>query len=200
MGPRSAAFTGERLLAFFGDPEVDPDPTPRAVALAGALRDAGMELTASHLRRGYHVTSSLGVDLGYATLGRLGFEGRLDYGAVGPVVARAWQLCAMAAEGEVLIGQRAHDAVIGNASLGSPRVVEVPATNEVVTVVPLISTARPRRPPPPPLPIAGHERPPGPKPGRSPRRPSRCGHRGPASSTCESSARSRYGSTAARLP
>lgn len=145
-GATVGAFTGESLLAFFGDPEVDPDPTPRAVALAEALRDAGAELTASHLRRGYHVTSSLGVDLGYATLGRIGFEGRLDYGAVGPVVARAWHLCSQAGEGEVLLGQRAHDAVIGRAVLGTPRSVQVVATGETVTMVPLLSMHGPGAP------------------------------------------------------
>jgi DNA-binding response OmpR family regulator len=137
-GATVGAFTGERLLAFFGDPEVDPEPAPRAVVLAEALRDAGLELTASHLRRGYQVTSSLGVDLGYATLGRVGFEGRLDYGAVGPVVSRAWQLCSLAAEGEVLLGQRAYDAVVETASVGDARTVDLGA-GEQITVVPLVS-------------------------------------------------------------
>jgi adenylate cyclase len=149
-GATVGAFTGERLLAFFGDPAVDPDPTPRAVALAEALRDAGTELTASHLRRGYQVTTAVGLDLGYATLGRIGFEGRLDYGAVGPVVTRAWQLCTLATDGEVLLGQRAHDAVAGTATLGPPRTVEHGPSREPVTAIPLVSLvpgATPREPP-----------------------------------------------------
>ena len=160
-GATVGAFTGESLLAFFGDPAVDPDPTPRAVALAEALRDAGAELTASHTRRGYHVTSAVGVDLGYATLGRIGFEGRFDYGAVGPVVSRAWQLCALAAEGEVLLGQRAHDAVTGRASLGPSRTAAGPPGSDPITAVPLISMV-PGTPAPPPIPappgsVAGGE-------------------------------------------
>jgi DNA-binding response OmpR family regulator len=148
-GATVGAFTGERLLAFFGDPAVDPDPTPRAVVLAEALRDAGLELTALHLRRGYQVTSSVGVDLGYATLGRIGFEGRLDYGAVGPVVSRAWQLCTLAGEGEVLLGQRAYDAVISTATVGEPRTVD--SGGDRVTVVPLVSMVPGATPPTPPL-------------------------------------------------
>lgn len=139
-GATVGAFTGESLLAFFGDPVADPDPTGRAVALADALREAGGELTASHLRRGYHVTTAVGVDLGYATLGRIGFEGRLDYGAVGPVVSRAWQLCSLAEDGEVLLGQRAHDAVAGRAQVGPQRVGEVPR-GEPVTAIPLVSSS-----------------------------------------------------------
>jgi DNA-binding response OmpR family regulator len=158
-GATVGAFTGERLLAFFGDPAVDPDPTPRAVVLAEALRDAGRELTASHLRRGYQVTSALGVDLGYATLGRIGFEGRLDYGAVGPVVARAWHLCTLAADGEVLLGQRAHDAVVGTATVGELRTVDL--SGEPVGAVPLVSMVPGATPPalpvPPPPPAAPAE-------------------------------------------
>jgi adenylate cyclase len=153
-GATVGAFTGESLLAFFGDPAVDPDPTPRAVALAEALRDAGVELTASHTRRGYHVTSAVGVDLGYATLGRIGFEGRLDYGAVGPVVSRAWQLCALAADGEVLLGQRAHDAVTGTASLGPSRTAAGPPGGDPITAVPLISMVPGTPGPIPPTPGA----------------------------------------------
>ncbi|HJR25958.1 MAG TPA: response regulator, partial [Acidimicrobiales bacterium] len=117
-GATVGAFTGESVMAFFGDPAVEADPTGRALALAVALQQAGTELGASHARRGYRVTTALGVDLGYATLGRIGFEGRLDYGAVGPVVSRAWQLCALAGEGEVLLGSRAYDAVAGDVTIG----------------------------------------------------------------------------------
>jgi DNA-binding response OmpR family regulator len=149
-GATVGGFTGESLLAFFGDPAVDPDPTPRAVALAEALRDAGTELTTSHLRRGYQVTTAVGLDLGYATLGRIGFEGRLDYGAVGPVVTRAWQLCAAAADGEVLLGRRAHDAIAGRATLGPARTFEVASTGEAVTALPLVSMVPGATPPPAP--------------------------------------------------
>lgn len=167
-GATVGAFTGERLLAFFGDPEVDPDPTPKAVALAEALRDAGLELTAAHSRRGYHVASALGVDLGYATLGRIGFEGRLDYGAVGPVVGRAWQLCSLAGEGEVLLGQRAHDAVIGTATLGALRGPTTTSSGETITAIPLVSM-RPGAvaPTAPPSPAGPPSAPPPPLAGRA---------------------------------
>jgi DNA-binding response OmpR family regulator len=137
-GATVGAFTGESVLVFFGDPAEDPDPTLRAVELALALRDAGQELAASHARRGYQVATAIGVDLGYATLGRIGFEGRLDYGAVGPVVSRAWQLCGMAGDGEVLLGRRAHDAAAARVSVGP--LLELPATpnREALTAVPLV--------------------------------------------------------------
>ena len=136
-GATVGAFTGESVLVFFGDPEAVADPTLRAVDLALALREAGDELSAGHARRGYQVTTAIGVDLGYATLGRVGFEGRLDYGAVGPVVSRAWQLCALADHGQVLLGRRAHDATVGIVAVGPPVEGEAHGTREAITALPL---------------------------------------------------------------
>jgi adenylate cyclase len=156
-GATVGAFTGESVMAFFGDPAVEADPTGRALGLAVALQQAGAELSASHARRGYRVTTALGVDLGYATLGRVGFEGRLDYGAVGPVVSRAWQLCALAGNDEVLLGSRAYDAVAGEVSVGPARSVAATADREAFSALPLLGlghagapTADPPPPPPPP--------------------------------------------------
>ncbi|MEW6690744.1 MAG: adenylate/guanylate cyclase domain-containing protein, partial [Pseudomonadota bacterium] len=48
---------------------------------------------------------------GYATLGAIGFEGRRDYGAIGPVTNLAARLCAEAAAGQVLVSQRVYGKV-----------------------------------------------------------------------------------------
>jgi adenylate cyclase len=53
----------------------------------------------------------IGVAVGYATLGRIGFPGRYDYGAVGNVVILASRLSTAAEPGQVLISQRLHAAV-----------------------------------------------------------------------------------------
>jgi class 3 adenylate cyclase len=53
----------------------------------------------------------VGIALGYATLGRIGFEGRYDYGAVGSVMNMASRLCDEANGGEILINSRAHSEV-----------------------------------------------------------------------------------------
>ena len=50
----------------------------------------------------------MGIAQGYATLGRIGFEGRFDYAAIGPVTNLAARLCAEAAGGQILITQRVH--------------------------------------------------------------------------------------------
>ncbi len=58
-------------------------------------------------RRGHELDFSVGVALGYATLGTMGFEGRYEYGAIGSVLNLASRLCDEAAPGEILVNDRA---------------------------------------------------------------------------------------------
>jgi class 3 adenylate cyclase len=63
-------------------------------------------LTAAWRKRGHELDFSIGVALGYATIGRIGFEGRYDYGAVGSVLNLASRLCDAAGPGQIVVGQR----------------------------------------------------------------------------------------------
>jgi adenylate cyclase len=58
-----------------------------------------------------HARARYRVEAGYATLGRIGFEGRYDYGAIGPVANLASRLSTYAKGGQILIGQRVFGAV-----------------------------------------------------------------------------------------
>jgi class 3 adenylate cyclase len=62
-------------------------------------------------RRGFDVGCGMGIAYGYATIGPVGFDERTDYTALGPTVNLASRLCAMAADGEILVDGRAHEAV-----------------------------------------------------------------------------------------
>ena len=46
---------------------------------------------------------AMGIATGEATTGTIGFEGRLDYAAIGPVTNMAARLCAKATANEILI-------------------------------------------------------------------------------------------------
>jgi class 3 adenylate cyclase len=46
-----------------------------------------------------------------STLGRIGFEGRYDYAAIGPVANLASRLCDEARDAEILVSQRVLTAV-----------------------------------------------------------------------------------------
>ena len=62
-------------------------------------------------KRGYELGLGIGIATGYATLGRIGFESRYDYGAIGNAVILAQRLSDAAEPGEILVSQRAHAAV-----------------------------------------------------------------------------------------
>jgi class 3 adenylate cyclase len=74
--------------------------------MAVAMRDCGATLADAWRRQGYSLGLGVGIALGHATLGRIGFEGRFGYAAVGSVVNMAARLGNAAAGGQVLISQR----------------------------------------------------------------------------------------------
>jgi adenylate cyclase len=99
-------FEGDGMMLFFNDPIPVADPTNRAVRMAIAMRDRAAELSSAWRRHGYDLGFGVGVARGYATIGRIGFEGRFDYGAVGSVVNMASRLGNAAAAGQILISLR----------------------------------------------------------------------------------------------
>jgi adenylate cyclase len=99
-------FAGDGLMVWFNDPIPCDDPAPRAVRMAVEMREAMSALTSSWRRRGHELDFSIGVALGYATIGRIGFEGRYDYGAVGSVLNLASRLCDAAGPGQIVVGRR----------------------------------------------------------------------------------------------
>jgi class 3 adenylate cyclase/CheY-like chemotaxis protein len=99
-------FAGDGLMVWFNDPIPCEDPALRAVRMAAEMREAMSALTAVWRKRGHELDFSIGVALGYATIGRIGFEGRYDYGAVGSVLNLASRLCDAAGPGQIVIGPR----------------------------------------------------------------------------------------------
>jgi class 3 adenylate cyclase len=104
-------FAGDGIMVFFNDPVPVDDAPERAVRLAVAMRGRVQELAAGWQRTGHELSLGVGVAQGYATLGRVGFEGRFDYAAIGTVTNTAARLCAAAAACQVLVTQRVCTAV-----------------------------------------------------------------------------------------
>ncbi|HUH84147.1 MAG TPA: adenylate/guanylate cyclase domain-containing protein [Stellaceae bacterium] len=110
-------FVGDGMMVLFNDPLPCPNPAERAVRLAVAMREAAGGLSAGWRRRGYDVGFGVGIAQGFATLGQIGFEGRIDYSAVGTVVNTAARLSDAAKDGQILVTSRVATAVAEVADL-----------------------------------------------------------------------------------
>jgi adenylate cyclase len=106
-------FAGDGLMVFFNDPVRLADHELHAARLAVAMRERFGELAAAWRKRGYELALGAGIAVGHATLGRIGFEGRYDYGALGPVTSLAARLSDEASGGQILLSQRAYAALEG---------------------------------------------------------------------------------------
>jgi adenylate cyclase len=104
-------FVGDGLVVLFNDPLPCPDPSARALRMALEMRARIADLSQTWRKHGHQLGFGVGIAQGYATLGRIGFEGRFDYTAVGPVANLASRLCDEARDGEILVSQRAFAAV-----------------------------------------------------------------------------------------
>jgi class 3 adenylate cyclase len=81
--------------------------------MAVAMRRRVDELGVSWRKRGHQLGFGVGIAMGFATLGKIGFEGRLDYGAIGTVTNLASRLCDEARPGQILVSQRVFGATDG---------------------------------------------------------------------------------------
>ena len=82
-----------------------------AVCMAVAMRQRMEELGLAWAKLGYGLDFGMGIAEGFATLGKIGFEGQFNYGAVGTVTNLAARLCAEALGGQILISQRVYASV-----------------------------------------------------------------------------------------
>jgi adenylate cyclase len=110
-------FTGDGVMVLFNDPLPCHNPSLRAVQMAVRMRQGVAELSRKWHKLGHELGFGVGIAHGYATLGRIGFEGRLDYSAIGSVVNLAARLCGEANSGQILIDGKVHAAVEDDADI-----------------------------------------------------------------------------------
>ena len=103
-------FAGDGFMTFFNDPVLQPDHAARAIGLAVAMRVRFAHLSDDWRKRGHVLEIGIGIATGYATLGRIGFEGRYDYGAIGHAIILAARLSGEAGAGQILVAQRTYAA------------------------------------------------------------------------------------------
>jgi len=99
-------FAGDGIMIFFSDPLPVDRPAERAVRMAIALQEAFRPISQAWAALGHDVGLGIGIAAGHATLGRIGFEGRYDYGVLGSVTNMASRLSTTARPGQILVAQR----------------------------------------------------------------------------------------------
>jgi class 3 adenylate cyclase len=104
-------FVGDGLLVVMNDPIPCPDHPAQTVRMALEMRTCMSALSANWRRRGHDLGFGIGIAQGYATLGQIGFEGRVDYAAIGTIPNLASRLCGEAGAGQILISQRVFTSV-----------------------------------------------------------------------------------------
>ena len=104
-------FSGDGVMILFNDPVPVENHEVQAIRMTLVMRDAVGALARGWRKRGFALGFGVGVAGGYATIGTIGFEGRLDYGAIGTVTNMAARLCGEAGDGQILISPRIYSKV-----------------------------------------------------------------------------------------
>jgi class 3 adenylate cyclase/HAMP domain-containing protein len=99
-------YAGDGVMVLFNAPIQFADHTKRAVKMAVEMRDVIGALTEKWRNRGHSLGFGVGIALGYATLGQIGFEHRLEYAAIGSVTNLASRLCDEAKAGQIVVSRR----------------------------------------------------------------------------------------------
>jgi class 3 adenylate cyclase len=132
------AFTGDGMMAFFNDPLPVEDPCGKALHMALELQAPVRALLARWRKVGHDVGFGVGIALGYANIGMIGFEGRRDYTALGPVVNLASRLCAESGTHGILLDPRATVALDGQVRVGDPVPVHLKGFGRTVDAFPVL--------------------------------------------------------------
>ncbi|MCE3225148.1 MAG: hypothetical protein K0S58_3328, partial [Nitrospira sp.] len=83
----------------------------QAVKMAIAMRRTIDSLQDEWKKRGIQLGAGIGIATGYATIGAVGFEDRLDYAAIGSVTNLAARLCSEAQHGQILLSERVKQSI-----------------------------------------------------------------------------------------
>jgi class 3 adenylate cyclase len=104
-------YAGDGVMILFNAPIQFEDHVKRAVKMSVEMRASIGLLTEKWRNRGHNLGFGIGIALGYATLGQIGFEQRLEYAAIGSVTNLASRLCDAAKANQIVVGRRVYGMV-----------------------------------------------------------------------------------------
>jgi adenylate cyclase len=114
-------FEGDGVMVLVNAPVACEDPALRGLRLVIDMQAAVQSLIVRWRANGHTIGFGAGVAMGPATVGAVGYEGRMDYTAIGSVVNLAKRLCDSAVDAQILVDPVAAEGVkcrIALASLG----------------------------------------------------------------------------------
>jgi class 3 adenylate cyclase len=131
-------FAGDGVMVLVNAPVACENPAHRGIRLAIDMQAAVQSLAGAWNADGCAIGFGVGVAMGPATVGTLGYQGRLDYTAIGNVVNLASRLCSLADDGQILVDpvvtERVRDSV-ALASIGERAIKGYDRALEVFAVV-----------------------------------------------------------------
>lgn len=141
-------FAGDGVMVFFGAPVPFKDHARRAVAMAVTARERLEGLRTKWKKLGYTLDISFGISTGYVFVGNIGFEGRMDYAAIGKTTNLAARLCAAAKGGQILISRKTRFQVEDLVEVEEVGALEVKGFNEPVMAFNVLRLTAPFTPTP----------------------------------------------------
>ena len=133
-GATLTSFSGDGFMALVNAPVLSANPAKDALGLATDMRAAVRALVVQWRQRGHDIGFGIGMAMGPATIGRIGYEGRLDYTAIGNAVNLASRLCAAAADGQILLDATLASALEGETPIEAVGPIAIKGYAEQVLV------------------------------------------------------------------
>ncbi|MDI4239084.1 cache domain-containing protein [Bradyrhizobium sp. Arg237L] len=112
-------FTGDGVMVLVNAPVMCADPALRGLRLAIDMQAAVQSPIVRWRANGHVIGFGVGLAMGPATVGTVGYEGRMDYTAIGSVVNLASRLCALAIDAQILVDPIAAEGVKSHIALTS---------------------------------------------------------------------------------
>jgi adenylate cyclase len=138
------SFSGDGLMMLLNAPvPCSDEPALRAVRMAIELQRAVQALIVGWRERGYAIGFGVGMAKGEATVGRIGYESRLDYTAIGSVTNLASRLCSAAADGQILVDEITATGVADSVALTALGTRALKGFDDAITVFEVPRSSRP---------------------------------------------------------
>lgn len=137
-------FDGDGVMVLVNAPVACENPAHRGIRLAIDMQAAVQSLANTWNAGGCTMGFGVGIAMGPATVGTLGYHGRLDYTAIGNVVNLASRLCSLADDAQILVDPVVTGHVGDSIALASIGARAIKGYDDALEVFVVVRSAAPR--------------------------------------------------------